>query len=174
MCLCFLVRRTRTRQAQVLLGRKLRGLGAGNLVGLGGKVEEGEEPRSAAAREAEEEAGVVVATADLEQRAFITFVFPARPSWDQQATVFVTERWRGDPVATAEIVPRWYDVAAVPFDEMWADARHWLPRVLAGEQVRAHFVFRDDLTTLTSCDVRTLEGARPQQDGPGLESQDSG
>ena len=45
MCLCFLVRRTRAGGSQVLLGRKLRGFGVGRIVGLGGKVEEGEDAR---------------------------------------------------------------------------------------------------------------------------------
>ncbi len=160
MCLCFLVRR-HSGHAEVLLGRKKRGLGAGNLVGLGGKVEVGESAAAAAIREVAEESGVIVAPAQLHERASIGFRFPTRPSWDQFATVFVTECWAGDPVETVEIAPDWYEVAAIPFDEMWADARHWLPEVLAGRTVTGRFTFRDDLATLATIDVRLDETPRP-------------
>jgi 8-oxo-dGTP diphosphatase len=158
MCLCFLTRRSASGEQEVLLGRKLRGLGEGNIVGLGGKVEAGETARSAAVRESQEEAGVVLCEAHVVQRAFITFRFPAKPSWDQEATVFVAESWRGQPTPTAEIVPRWYPRAAIPYDRMWQDARHWLPRVLDGEDIRAHFTFRDDLRTLDSWQVERARG----------------
>lgn len=155
MCLCFLVRRGPAGQQQVLLGRKNRGLGAGNLVGLGGKLEAGEDARTAAVREVAEESGVVAAADDLVERGAIAYHFPSRPSWDQDATVFVATGWSGEPAETDEISPAWYDVAAIPFTEMWADARHLLPQVLEGAVVTARFAFGDDLRTLTHVDVRS-------------------
>ena len=159
MCLCFLTRRSLEGRQEVLLGRKLRGLGQGNIVGLGGKIEAGETARSAAIRESLEEAGVVLTAEHVLQRAFITFRFPTKPDWDQEATVFVTESWDGEPISTAEIIPRWYRRDAIPFDQMWQDARHWLPRVLDGEDLRAHFTFRDDLRTLDSWQVERRKPA---------------
>jgi 8-oxo-dGTP diphosphatase len=154
MCLCFLVREAADGSTYVLLGKKKRGLGSGNVVGLGGKVEADETAREAAAREAAEESGVVVDPGDLQEMALISFWFPTRPSWDQRAAVFVTRRWQGEPVETDEITPTWYDVTAIPFDAMWADARHWLPRVLDGQHLTADFSFDADLRTLASIDVR--------------------
>ncbi len=154
MCLCFLVRDGGNGTTYVLLGRKKRGLGAGNVVGLGGKVEVDETARDAAAREAAEESGVVVDPADLEEMAMISFWFPTRPSWDQRAAVFVTRRWAGEPVETDEITPAWYDVREIPYDAMWADARHWLPEVLAGQSLAASFTFEPDLQTLATIDVQ--------------------
>lgn len=160
MCLCFLVRRNADGSTYVLLGNKKRGLGAGNVVGLGGKVEAGETARDAAAREAAEESGVVVDPADLEERAMISFWFPTRPSWDQRAAVFVTHRWQGEPAETDEITPRWYDVDAIPFDDMWADARHWLPLVLDGQRITAEFTFEPDLRTLAALQVHAVDPAQ--------------
>jgi 8-oxo-dGTP diphosphatase len=154
MCLCFLVRGSQDGSMYVLLGKKKRGLGAGNTVGLGGKVEANETPRDAAAREAAEESGVVIAPNALDEVAMISFWFPTRPTWNQRAAVFVTDRWQGEPMETDEIVPTWYDVASIPYEEMWADARHWLPRVLAGQRLTADFTFEPDLETLAAMNIR--------------------
>lgn len=154
MCLCFLLRTGPSGQEQVLLGRKKRGLGSGNLVGLGGKLEPGEDARDAAVREIAEESGVAVDAVSLAQRALITYRFPTTPAWDQHATIFVCSTWRGEPSESDELAPAWYDVAAIPYDDMWADARHWLPQVLAGAAVAADFSFGADLRSLTHADVR--------------------
>jgi 8-oxo-dGTP diphosphatase len=143
-CLCLL-----TRGDQVLLGHKKRGLGAGNITGIGGHVESGETPSQAAAREMKEETGVVVDTANLCHMAELVFVFPVRPSWDQTISVFTATSWHGEPIETAEIAPRWFPVRELPVDQMWDDARHWLPRVLAGEYVAATFTYADDCATVT-------------------------
>ena len=43
---------------------------------------------------------------------------------------------------------------------MWADARHWLPRVLDGEHLTALFTFQEDLRTPATIDVQAVtEGA---------------
>ena len=49
----------------------------------------------------------------------------------------------------------WFPVAAIPFEEMWADDRHWLPQAIAGRCFQAWFVF--DGETMVSGDVRMLD-----------------
>jgi len=134
---------------EVLLGRKRRGLGTGNLVGPGGKREPGESAADTAVREVAEEAGIVVRPDDLEARGRLDYRFPYRPSWSQMSDVFVARRWQGTPVGSDELEPRWVPVDAVPYDDMWDDARYWLPGVLRGGRVEARFTFGEDCATVS-------------------------
>ena len=148
-CLCLISRVTGTGPV-VLLGLKKTGFGAGRWVGLGGHVEEGEKPVEAAVREVEEEAGLLVSADTLAHMASLTFVFPARPGWDQTADVYSTAVWQGEPAESEEIAPRWFRQDQLPLDAMWDDARYWLPRVLGGQQVRLTVTFAADCATVAT------------------------
>lgn len=148
VCVCYLTRRSPDGALQVLLGRKKKGLGLGNIVGLGGKLEQGESAVDAAVREIEEESGLVVTASALTSLGVLTYLFPHREAWSQESSVFVCTEWTGTPTESDELNPEWFDVAALPVDEMWDDARHWLPGVLAGTPVRATFTFGEDLETV--------------------------
>ncbi|HEY9075241.1 MAG TPA: 8-oxo-dGTP diphosphatase [Anaerolineaceae bacterium] len=129
---------------RILLGYKKSGFGAGKVNGFGGKVEQGENPREAAARELWEECGIHAALADLNHHGMLAFRFPSRPAWDQDVHVFSVRTWQGEPAESEEMIPAWYDQRAVPYERMWADDIHWLPRLLAGEQFSATFTFAAD------------------------------
>lgn len=146
-----MTRVTRDGGHQVLLGHKKTGLGRGKIVGLGGHVEPGEAPAEAAAREAKEESGIHVG--ELTPAAHITFLFPARPRWDMTADVFITAEFSGVPGETDEIRPEWFGLDALPLEAMWDDARQWLPRVLAGERLRATFRYAGDCQTVAEADI---------------------
>lgn len=144
--LCFIVKGGR-----VLLIRKKRGLGAGKINGPGGKIEPGETALAAAIRETQEEIGVTPLHVD--ERAVLHFQFT--DGYSLRCTVFVAEDFDGEPMETVEATPMWFPLAAIPFEEMWADDRHWLPQVLAGRRVHGWFVF--DGERLLSREVRTLD-----------------
>jgi 8-oxo-dGTP diphosphatase len=124
----------------VLLIRKLRGLGAGKINGPGGRLEPGETPLDAAIRETVEE--VCIEPGDIEARGELRFQFV--DGYRLQGHVFVAHSHTGTPTATDEAVPRWFRADQLPFDEMWADDRLWLPAVLAGQVVDGRFVFDGD------------------------------
>ncbi|WP_394551535.1 8-oxo-dGTP diphosphatase [Agromyces sp. MMS24-JH15] len=147
VCVCYLLRE-RDGRTEVLLGRKRHGLGAGYWVGLGGKLEPGEDAVDAAVRESFEEAGVVIDPGVLDARGRLTYLFPHREAWSQESSVFVCREWAGEPGPSDELDPAWFPLDAVPLDEMWDDASRWLPGVLAGGTVRRTFVFGPDLATV--------------------------
>ena len=57
------------------------------------------------------------------------------------------------------MVPTWFGVTEIPFEQMWQDGRHWLPRILAGERIRAEFTFKEDNETIDEVHVETWEGS---------------
>jgi 8-oxo-dGTP diphosphatase len=157
-CLCLITRPapSASSRTELLLGYKKTGFGAGRWVGIGGHIEEGEKPAAAAVREVFEETHLMVSPDSLSHMATLTFVFPARPSWDQTADVFLTTEFSGTPAESGELRPVWYDTGELPFDGMWDDAKYWLPIVLAGDRVVVTITFADDCAT-----VATIEPQLP-------------
>ncbi len=160
MCLCLLTGPAADGRRRVLLGHKKTGLGTGKIVGLGGHVEQGETAARAAAREVGEEAGLLVEPAALREVAVVTFLFPARPGWDQVASVFCAFDWTGEPAESDEITPQWFGVDELPLSRMWDDARYWLPQVLAGQRLTARFTFASDCETVAVAQLDPAPAAR--------------
>lgn len=134
--LCFLHTET-----DILLAFKKVRFGAGKMNGVGGKVQEDETIEGALVREISEEIGVSVNEEALEKVAILHFTFETKPEWNQECHVFFTSEWEGEPTESEEMRPEWYSKSDIPYDKMWEDDIHWLPKVLAGERVRAHFTF---------------------------------
>jgi 8-oxo-dGTP diphosphatase len=134
--LCFVVR-----DREILLIRKLRGIGAGKINGPGGRVEPGETTLECAVREVEEEVCVTphALTAMGEQR------FQFIDGYSIHVHVFLATGCTGEVRATEEAIPLWTDVDAIPYAEMWEDDIIWLPRVLAGTPCSGRYVFDGDL-----------------------------
>lgn len=123
----------------VLLAMKKRGFGVGKWNGVGGKLEPGETLAQAMIREAEEEIGVQVS--ELDPAGVINFYFPDKPEWDQDVHLFRIRHWTGEPIESEEMRPEWFPIENIPFTAMWSGDELWVPRVLAGETVRANLVF---------------------------------
>lgn len=124
----------------VLLIRKLRGLGAGKINGPGGRLEPGEAPVDCARREVEEE--LCITPTGLEQRGELRFQFVDGHSI--LGFVFVASGHIGEPRATDEAIPLWVCRDSIPYGEMWADDRLWMPLLLGGQHFRGRFLFEGD------------------------------
>jgi len=130
--LCFVVK-----DGQILLIRKKRGLGAGKINGPGGKIDAGENAMQSAIRETFEELGVTPTGMREAGELFFEFLDGLR----LHCAVFRADDVAGEPIETDEAVPLWTDVEAIPYDEMWADDRFWLPLLIRGERFRGAFLF---------------------------------
>lgn len=144
---CMVIRHT-DRGAELLLGLKKRGIGEGKLVAPGGHVEPGETDLQACVREVKEETGLSVDVGDLRPLGRVVFRFPSRPEWDMYVAMFACERYEGEPAESDELTPAWYPLDDLPFERMWDDAKYWLPRVLAGEQLNADITLNADCETV--------------------------
>ncbi len=118
---------------EICLAMKKRGFGEGNWNGYGGKLEGDETVTEAAVREIEEESGVRVEETNLEQVALLNFIF--EDGTHLETHTFLIRAWEGEPQETEEMRPMWYRHNALPYESMWADDPHWLPKVLKGEKL---------------------------------------
>jgi 8-oxo-dGTP diphosphatase len=129
------------RAGQLLLIRKKRGLGAGKFNAPGGRIEPGETPEAAAVRETREE--LCVTPTDLHPAGRLRFQFVDGYSLD--CHVFGASGIVGQPTETDEATPHWFAETAIPYGEMWADDRLWIPLLLERRGFDAWFVFDGDL-----------------------------
>jgi ADP-ribose pyrophosphatase YjhB (NUDIX family) len=138
---------------RVCLGVRKRvshGLGQNLIAGIGGKVGDMPEtrietPEQAMDRETSEEVQVRI----LEKQAMgrLRFIFAHKSpdsSWQQDVNIYAISKWEGTPTETATTRPVWFDINSIPWDRMWKDNPHWLPKVLSGEPVNATFLFSGD------------------------------
>jgi 8-oxo-dGTP diphosphatase len=128
------------REGEILLIRKKRGFGAGKINGPGGQVDPGEDPLDAAVRETFEELDIVPLR--VEQRGELHFQF--RDGYSLQCAVFLANDFCGDACETDEAVPLWTPLDQVPYEQMWADDRHWLPLLIGGEHFHGYFEFEGE------------------------------
>ena len=126
---------------RILLGMKKDGFGRGRWNGFGGKVKDDETIESSAIRELHEEAGIAADASALKKTAVLTFHFSGKPEW--QVYVFCVNQWEGEPHETKEMRPQWHNLNNIPYSEMWAADRHWLPLVLAGKKIAADVFYKD-------------------------------
>ena len=128
------------RGGQILLIRKKRGLGAGKINGPGGRIDPGETPLEAAIREVQEE--LCVTPTGVRDCGELRFQF--LDGLSLHGYVFTATDCDGDPRETEEATPLWTPIDAIPYDEMWADDRLWVPLMLAGTRFDGRFLFDGD------------------------------
>lgn len=135
---------------RVLLGYKKKGFGAERWNGFGGKVEEQDRPRkgqkkgalfeNAVRREVKEEAGID--WTGFYKAGLIEFSFEAHDEI-MEVHVFYGGEFEGEPGESDEMIPRWFSIDEIPYEEMWIDDIVWLPLLLKGKRFKANFSFKD-------------------------------
>ena len=142
------------RDGRVLLIRKKRGLGAGKINGPGGRLDAGESPRQGAIREVQEE--LRVTPIDVQPRGELAFQFV--DGYALFVYVFSAEDCEGEPQETDEAAPMWISLDAIPFDQMWADDRLWLPHLFNDQPFTGRFLFDGDTLLGYSLELNGLHG----------------
>ena len=142
--LCYIVKNGR-----ILLIRKKQGFGAGKLNAPGGKINDGESFEACVARELKEEIGITPLRPQL--LAEIEFFNDNTLQW--HVYVFRSSSYTGSPKETAEAKPHWFDVDKIPYDEMWADDKIWLPLFLQGKSLKARFYFENDWKDMVGYEI---------------------
>ncbi|MEK6221550.1 MAG: methyltransferase domain-containing protein, partial [Chloroflexota bacterium] len=130
--------------------------GAGNYVGVGGNVKQSELIKTANVRELQEETGLIAIEDNLVLAGKINFLFPAKPDWNRIVYIYTLQKWQGEAQESEEISPAWFEINKIPYDKMWADSQHWLPKILAGEKINAQFTYSDDNETLTDFSIENM------------------
>ena len=128
------------RNKEVLLGFKKRGFGAGQWTGFGGKVKEDEDITACLKREIKEESSLDIKDNDIVKCGFVNFEFTDTGS-SVDVHVFKIKSSQVEPLESEEMRPQWFNLDAIPYEAMWDDAKYWLPLVLEGKIVKAHFVY---------------------------------
>jgi 8-oxo-dGTP diphosphatase len=113
--------------------------GAGKSMDPAAKSIPARPPLSAALRETQEELGITPLGAEQRGRIALSV-----PRWLQPALRGFSRPMisTGEPHETAEARPALdprYD--QIPYEEMWADDRHWLPLLIAGAHFEGYFEF---------------------------------
>ncbi len=125
---------------QILLGQKLRGLGKGLFDGYGGSKETTDKTVDRTMeREFEEETGGMLILG-MEKRGVVLITFRDDDMVIELHFYHIT-KWDGVPRKTDEMIPKWFDLDAIPYDMMWANDQFIVPLHLSGYMYTGQFYF---------------------------------
>lgn len=134
-----------TRGNKLLLGLKQGGseIGDGLLNAPGGKFEPKKDTTilKCLLRGVEEEVGIVLDQAKVEKTAVITFYAGGVP--DFEVHIFRSNIFTGEPHETTSMIPDWYDIDDLPFDDMHDSDHTWFPQAVRGRKFHANVYYRE-------------------------------
>jgi len=128
------------RDDEILLIDKKTGLGKGKVNGPGGKIDPGETPEAAAARECQEELDIRVSNLEYCGEHRFQFV----DGYSIHVWVYRTRDFDGVAKESREAAPLWTPLDRIPFERMWEDDKHWLPMLIRGERFQTRWIFDGD------------------------------
>ncbi len=76
----------------------------------------------------------------MDKVGIIDFKFENDPK-TLEVHIFKVIDFNGEPMESEEMIPKWFAVNEIPFNQMWSDDIHWLPLLLAGKKFKGEFLF---------------------------------
>ena len=128
------------KENKILLARKKRGFGLGKWNGIGGKIEENETPEEAMIRETEEE--IFATPIDLKKIGIMHFIeYDTEEQTNVNMHLYVATKIRGIPKESNEMLPEWFSIDNLPWEEMFEDVKYWLPYLLQEKEIEGYFEY---------------------------------
>jgi len=127
--------------SRILLGLKKRGYGAQKWNGFGGHPELGETMEQALLREIDEECHLKVTQIEKRGRLIFNMDNDHKPTL---VHLYTALKWTGTPQESDEMLPQWFPIDAIPYDQMWEDDYKWIPFIIAGKNIEAVIGFDKD------------------------------
>ena len=124
----------------VLLWMKKVRHGKGFRNGFWGKIDEGETPLQWVIRELEEEAGIRLEPNEVEKKWYIYFERVDEVDKAYPCHLYMANYEWGF-VESEEMRPQRFPIADIPYDDMWADDKHWIPDFINGKFISMHVKF---------------------------------
>ena len=75
--------------------------------------------------------------------------------FSMQVDILTANAYEGTPCETDEAAPLWFPIDDIPYGEMWATDRHWLPEIVAGKSLVGRALFDGDEPL--GWDIQTVE-----------------
>jgi 8-oxo-dGTP diphosphatase len=110
------------------------------LNGPGGKREGSETLVACAIRETFEELEIILDPEQLQKISTIIFHVAGVP--DFRVTVFYSNQHTGTPHETDDMIPGWYDIGNLPYDQMLEGDRKWFEKAARGEKFNANVYYK--------------------------------
>lgn len=155
--LSFLIKGSQ-KEKELLLAMKKKGFGKGKWNGVGGRLDfkKDKDIFDTAIRETKEEIGVEIK--NMERVAILNFHYLHLKNNEKEwpVHVFLVKDWQGEPKETEEMTPKWFKIKEIPFNKMWPDDKFWLPKILAGEKLKADFIFQKG-ETISSHNIEVVK-----------------
>jgi 8-oxo-dGTP pyrophosphatase MutT (NUDIX family) len=129
------------KDGKIFLWEKKRGFWKWVLNWVWGKQEWNESIEKCMIREAKEEIWIDILK--QEKVWILHFFFEEKPEWNQSVHLFDVIEYSGKIIESDEIRPFWFSLDNIPYNKMWADDIHWLPRFLNWEKDLEYNFFFD-------------------------------
>jgi len=143
------------RDNKILLARKKRSFGVGKWNGYGGKLEGDETSIQGVIRELEEESTLKLGEELFKEVGCIDFYFDDKKEWNQKVIIYRVDDFGGEPQETEEMIPKWFELDKIPYEEMWKGDDEWVSLIIEGKRVKGEIHFSKQGEELSSVQIES-------------------